>query len=279
MSVPAVCYWDGAYDVHDLPHGDGIMTLFNREGNAFAVEQQTMVHGVEVIVSRWGTPLQRVQKRLAQPTVVHKVHQCLTRRVGHLQVDERVARWSLHDMEKKRRRQQSTSSSSPLGRRRLDIDPASKHGQYVNMASAVPPTVHSAEQASQGDSDCDLVQDNDQGAKAKVSRRDDPARPPSRLEGALPLASTLALPRAEADRCQVPPQAWHPGMPLSTPDSDQERGAVHATSVRPTLVVPAAPPARERQGLGTAECRITIEELRPYFHLSLSVAAEVLGHW
>ena len=81
-----------------------------------------------------------------------------------------------------------SSSSSPLGRRRLDIDPASTHGQYVNMASAVPPTVHSAEQASQGDSDCDLVQDNDQGAKAKESRRDDdPARPPSRLEGALPL--------------------------------------------------------------------------------------------
>ena len=203
MSVPAVRYWDGAYDVHDLPHGDGIMTLFNREGNAFAVEQQTMSHGV------------------------------------------------------------------PTARRRLHIDPASKHGQCDSDCDL----------GSQGDSDCDLVQDNDQGAKAKVSRRDDPARPPSRLEGALPLASTLVLPRADADRCQVPPQACHPGMPLSTPDSDQDRGAVHATSVRPTLVVPAAPPARERQGLGTAECRITIEELRPYFHLSLSVAAEVLGHW
>ena len=202
MAAFSVCDWDGAYNFDGLPHGDGIMTLFNREGNAFAVEQQTMAHGV------------------------------------------------------------------PTARRRLDIDPASKHGQCVNMASA----------AGQGGSDCDLVQDNDKGAIAKVNRRK-PTRSPSRLESALPLASTLALPRAEADRCQVPPQAWHPGMPLSTPDSDQERGAVHATSVRPTLVVPAAPPARERQGLGTAECRITIEELRPYFHLSLSVAAEVLGHW
>ena len=203
MAAFSVCDWDGAYNFDGLPHGDGIMTLFNGAGNAFAVERQTMDHGV------------------------------------------------------------------PTARRRLDIDPASKHGQYVNMASA----------ASQGDSDCDLVQDNDQGAKAKVSRRDDPARPPSRLEGALPLASTLALPRADADRCQVPPQARHHGMPLSTPDSDQERGAVHATSVRPTLVVPAAPPARERQGLGTAECRITIEELRPLIHLTIREAAEVLGHW
>ena len=129
MAAFRVCDWDGAYNCDGLPHGDGIMPLFNGAGNAFAVERQTMAHGV------------------------------------------------------------------PTARRRLDIDPASKHGQYVNMASA----------ACQSDRDCDLVQDNDKGAKAKVNRRK-PTRSPSRLESALPLASTLALPRANANRCHRQPR-------------------------------------------------------------------------
>ena len=61
------------------------------------------------------TPLERAQKRLAQPTVIHKVCQCLVRHVSRLQVDGRAARRSRQASEKKRRGQQSTLSSSPQG--------------------------------------------------------------------------------------------------------------------------------------------------------------------
>ena len=62
------------------------------------------------------TPLERAQKRLAQPTVIHKVCQCLVRHVSRLQVDGRAARRSRQAGEKKRMRgQQSTLSSSPQG--------------------------------------------------------------------------------------------------------------------------------------------------------------------
>jgi hypothetical protein len=47
MSILGVCFWNGGYDEHSLPHGEGSMTLFSSvTGLARSVEQCTMCHGV-----------------------------------------------------------------------------------------------------------------------------------------------------------------------------------------------------------------------------------------
>jgi hypothetical protein len=47
MSVSARCFWDGDHDFIGLPHGVGVMTLFESvTGEAFSVEPCSMSHGV-----------------------------------------------------------------------------------------------------------------------------------------------------------------------------------------------------------------------------------------